>query len=253
MENRTYYDILNVRNSASDNEIKNAFRKLIKTWHPDLHPGDEEAVIKTQEINEAYNVLSDREKRAEYDRKLNTPHTQSTTQSTTRSARPENKRYESRQYEAPKSEEPDKALSIWIKLIVMLPMVMLWASVSNRYHLIEEEQYRVHQVLLPILFLLVVGIGIFAEIKRRNDIAKKKRAENLGGIDSIIEVERWFDRFINSDIPLKECRNAFFKFSVRADQHLLLRFNSLSNETKKQYKDVIELLEYVIEFRERNA
>ena len=70
IRNTTYYDVLEVTDVASADEIKQSYRRLIKTWHPDLHPGDEEAEAKTQEINEAYDVLSDPEKRAKYDEYL---------------------------------------------------------------------------------------------------------------------------------------------------------------------------------------
>ncbi|MEW6286776.1 MAG: molecular chaperone DnaJ [Chloroflexota bacterium] len=67
MSNRDYYDVLGVGRNASDDEIKAAFRKLARQYHPDVNkdPGAEE---KFKEINEAYGVLSDREKRARYDR-----------------------------------------------------------------------------------------------------------------------------------------------------------------------------------------
>ncbi len=63
-----YYDILGVGKSASDDELKKAFRQKVKQYHPDLHPGDAEAEAKFKEVNEAYSVLSDKDKRAKYDR-----------------------------------------------------------------------------------------------------------------------------------------------------------------------------------------
>ncbi len=62
-----YYDILGVGREASADEIKKAYRKLTKKYHPDAHPGDAEAEKKYKEINEANAVLSDPEKRAQYD------------------------------------------------------------------------------------------------------------------------------------------------------------------------------------------
>ena len=61
------YKVLGVSPSASDEEIKEAYRKLAKKYHPDLNPGDKEAEAKFKEVNEAYEVLSDKDKRARYD------------------------------------------------------------------------------------------------------------------------------------------------------------------------------------------
>ena len=67
MDKRDYYEVLGVQKNASDDEIKSAFRKLAKQYHPDLHPGDKDCEAKFKEINEAYEVLSDAQKRAKYD------------------------------------------------------------------------------------------------------------------------------------------------------------------------------------------
>lgn len=67
MEFIDYYSILGIGKNATEKEIKNAYRKLARKYHPDLHPNDKEAKIKFQQINEANEVLSDPEKRAKYD------------------------------------------------------------------------------------------------------------------------------------------------------------------------------------------
>ena len=65
-QKRDYYEVLGVQKGATDAEIKKAYRKMAKENHPDLHPGDKDAEARFKEINEAYEVLSDSEKKARY-------------------------------------------------------------------------------------------------------------------------------------------------------------------------------------------
>ena len=66
-DKRDYYEVLGVSKTATDAEIKKAFRVLAKKYHPDMNPGDKEAEAKFKEAQEAYAVLSDAEKRKQYD------------------------------------------------------------------------------------------------------------------------------------------------------------------------------------------
>ncbi len=68
MAGKDYYDILGVSRGADDAELKRAFRNLARTHHPDKNPGDKRAEDRFKEVNEAYGVLSDPAKRAQYDR-----------------------------------------------------------------------------------------------------------------------------------------------------------------------------------------
>jgi len=67
MASKDYYSVLGVKRDADEREIKKAYRKLARKYHPDVNPGDKSAEAKFKEINEAYEVLSDKEKRQKYD------------------------------------------------------------------------------------------------------------------------------------------------------------------------------------------
>src|SRR5215471_13869389 len=68
MSKRCYYEVLEVERTVGDGELKSAFRKLAMKWHPDRNPGDSSSEHRFKEINEAYEVLKDPDKRAAYDR-----------------------------------------------------------------------------------------------------------------------------------------------------------------------------------------
>lgn len=61
-DERDYYEVLGLKKGASDDEIKKAFKKMARQYHPDLHPDDKECEEKFKEINKAYEILSDPEK-----------------------------------------------------------------------------------------------------------------------------------------------------------------------------------------------
>ena len=64
---RDPYEVLGVARSASEDDIKKAYRKLARQFHPDRNPGDKQAETKFKEVQEAYDLVSDKEKRAQYD------------------------------------------------------------------------------------------------------------------------------------------------------------------------------------------
>ena len=66
-DKRDYYEILGVERNVTDDELKKVYRQLARKYHPDLHPDDPDAEEKFKEITEAYEVLSNSEKRSIYD------------------------------------------------------------------------------------------------------------------------------------------------------------------------------------------
>src|SRR5579872_1131541 len=68
MSKRDYYEVLGVSRAANEAELKSAFRKLAMKFHPDRNPGDDSAEHQFKEINEAYEILKDGDRRAAYDR-----------------------------------------------------------------------------------------------------------------------------------------------------------------------------------------
>ena len=67
MSKRDYYEVLGVSKSATDDDIKKAYRKMAMKYHPDTNQGDKDSEEKFKEVSEAYEVLSDADKRARYD------------------------------------------------------------------------------------------------------------------------------------------------------------------------------------------
>lgn len=307
-QGKTYYEVLNLAEDASAEEIKQAYRSLIKEWHPDLNPDKADAVEVTQEIIEAYGVLSDPVKRSKYDEYLfmirpkpkaaaASGEKESADQPEAAAASDEN---EDTDQPAAAESEPDFSNMSFEEYAgnTAYGTYSVWQDAfSAKPHKFDEEGYKeyvknkksifdkdvnlskgfiVILILIPvcsILFLnrgllfpgsentgklipplILAGGGILGaafEIRKRNMAAREEREKRLGGIDSISEADKWFDVWLYPGMPVSDCRKAFFAFSVRADKHILSRFNMLSDEEKKEYADIIELLKECINYREK--
>lgn len=272
-KDKTYYEVLNLSEDASAEELKQAYRSLIKKWHPDLNPDKRDAAKVTRKIIEAYEVLSDPLKRSQYDEYLSmtrpVPNTDSASETD----------YSNMSFEEYAENTAYGTYSAWQD------------SFNEKPHKFDEEGYKeyvknkksifdkevklpkvgiIFLVLLPLSSLFFFGKGhnsklivqlipviiaiplIILEIHNRNKAARKKREKRLGGNESIAAADKWFDVWLYPEMPISECRKTFFDFSVRVDKHILSRFNELSEEEKKEYADIIELLQECINYREKN-
>lgn len=283
-----YYELLGISEDASSEEIKQAYRSNIKEWHPDLHPDKPDAAAKTQEINEAYDILSDPNKKAKYDEYLGfsrackvTPiRNQDDTVTEQAPVKDDtgvdysnmsfedyvenvaNESYSTYKYASNKEKHKfdeqgyreysknkvwDKEVNVSLPILIFIGFVCCLSSVT--FSIPGADKYLGQ--IVPIVLLVFGAAGTIIIIRQRSQAAKKERETQMGGNDSMFEADKWFEVWLYPEMPLSECRKVFFDFSVAADKHLLKRFNMLSDEEKKQYSDIIELLEECIRFRER--
>ena len=257
--NKTYYEVLNLSEDASSEEIKQAYRSLIKIWHPDLNPDKPDAAAVTQKIIEAYGVLSDPNKRSQYDEYLSLSRQEPDDADDDQSfawqfefdVKPHTFDEEGYKEYVKKNSTLNKEVNApkgFIVILVLLPLVSI--LFLNRERLFPG----VANTDIPVLPLALAAagmIGAWFEIHKRNAAAREERAQRLGGIDSTAEADKWFDVWLYPGMPVSDCRKAFFAFSVRADKHILSRFNMLSDEEKEEYADIIELLKECINYREK--
>ena len=283
----TYYDILEIAEVASAEDIRQAYRKLIKIWHPDLHPGDESAAIKTREINEAYEVLSDPVKKAQYDEYLSLSRhvsedgerkqsnasdpfdmefgdmsfkeyaeyvSKGAYKTYRESSRPQSSRVDDARYreyaESKKSVTKNEVnllplIRAFLIVVVVVLVILLFINRSGIFPDFESNDNMPFPVLL--LIIIIICSIIFSLVNEK----KSKSFRKPDGIDSIVEADKWFEMYLRPDISKAECRDVFFSFSIRADRHILRRFEAMSEEDKEQYSAIMELLKDCIEYREK--
>lgn len=306
-QDKTYYEVLNLSEDASAEELKQAYRSLIKEWHPDLNPDKADAVEVTQEIIEAYGVLSDPVKRSKYDEYLfmirpkpkaaaesgeegddaqpvtaASDENEDTAQPAAAASEPgyiymsfeeyagntaygtysawqdafsgKSHKFDEegyKEYAKNKKSIFDKDVKLSEGFIVILILIPVCSILFLNRGLLFPGTENTGKIIMP---LILAGGGILGaafEIHKRNRVAREEREKRLGGIDSISEADKWFDVWLYPGMPVSDCRKAFFAFSVRADKHILSRFNMLSDEEKKEYADIIELLKECINYREK--
>ena len=132
----------------------------------------------------------------------------------------------------------------------MLIGLLAVCGLSSLLFSIPDADKHIGQII-PIILFVFGAAGAVIIIRQRNQAAKKEQEARMSGNDSVIEADKWFDVWLYPEMPLSECRKVFFDFSVEVDKHILKRFNMMSDEEKKQYADIIEMLEECIRFRER--
>lgn len=277
ISNKTYYECLEISESASAKEIKLAYRKLIKKWHPDLHPGDEYAIERTQEINEAYDVLSDQVKKAEYDKELAVKRPFNVT--------PRDKYYGVKMtYDEYVDNVVNEADDSWNVDFTQNESTDFNAKGYAEYlrstRPEREEKKKIKQqtifIVLPLSLVIIVGffapgvdgftkaflmgaflivavsavILLMRKAKKRSQIREAERAAAMAGFDSLVEIDDWFEDFLIEPVPTQECRKYFFALSVRGDRHLLKRFEQLGEEDRQKYSEIIDMLKLCIEYRE---
>ena len=169
---KTYYEILELPEDASAEEIKHAFRNHVKEWHPDLHPEKADAAEKTQELNEAYSVLSDPDKRLQYDEYLSyirmdfNPFKEETVEPTTEEAE-----------SSPETDESyysDMSFKDYVENVANGTYKAYEDAFDGEVHVFDEEGYKEYkknkptvfdkEVNKPGLILIPFGIMMFASI-----------------------------------------------------------------------------------------